>query len=353
MSYRNSSDIMEFHVPLEESLNYFNLDELSELKEKIEYQNRIRDCKVLGREISRCHPYEWKLGETINDDCIFINGKHTKYNMWFDSIPDVSFPKGTLKSDIANYILALTGLSVPDLMNTKTNELSLTYSGYIFKVNTEEIELENPEDQVTCNETGLWLFKELAYPADLFDRPYQVNPEVHYFLNDFFYDCFIGHVYSKDFGYEYCEGCDRYICEQDPSCGWTTHFRSIDEEGYYRECLKCVNDRMEEGEFSKPEIFGEEYYGKDNDDCVEIDGKKYKPYNKSVKFPANFVTPRDEAGYEIDESFSFVNHHNIKKLNKYCLEKIKDNCLIIIQLNHMSIIGDEGYIDLWIKKGGK
>ena len=45
-----------------------------------------------------------------------------------------------------------------------------------------------------------------------------------------------------DFRYFECSGCNRIVCEQNPSNGWHTQYRIIDE--YDQICLKCYSEHV-------------------------------------------------------------------------------------------------------------
>lgn len=92
-----------------------------------------------------------------------------------------------------------------------------------------------------CSEFDIWMFEELAVESDLYDRPFDLNPNSDKFVSWFARKCMIGNVYSKDFMYYYCYSCNRHVCGQNPSNGWMSQVHIGDG---YVECNKCYEERV-------------------------------------------------------------------------------------------------------------
>lgn len=98
----------------------------------------------------------------------------------------------------------------------------------------------NPLETITCSEFDIYIYKDLAFEYDLYDCPFDYSPNDMIFSCDYAIRCMIGEIYSKDFMYEYCEGCGRYVCAQDPANGW--HSQVHYGDGFV-ECNKCYEER--------------------------------------------------------------------------------------------------------------
>lgn len=109
--------------------------------------------------------------------------------------------------------------------------------------NCELVDHKPEKDVVICDEFGIYLYKsEALFPDNMYARPFDKNPESRSFACHIAMDAFIGNVYSKDFGYYFCDSCERIVCGQNPSNGWHSqvHFH---EEGFVT-CNKCYEEAV-------------------------------------------------------------------------------------------------------------
>lgn len=106
---------------------------------------------------------------------------------------------------------------------------------------TEDFIMPHISNLLICDETGLYLYADLAYKKELWATPTDNEPVLYSFMNAYMYDCFYGKVYVKDFDYFYCETCDRHICCQDPSNGYKLQFRSFEENENGTICIPCYD----------------------------------------------------------------------------------------------------------------
>lgn len=114
------------------------------------------------------------------------------------------------------------------------------YYGYVEFI--EHVRGLTYKDLVKCDEFDIWLFDEEAVkPDNVYSRPFENVPETLCFTSYFALDCYLGNVYSRDFQYYYCEGCQRYVCGQNPSNGWHSQVHIL-ERGI--ECNRCYEERV-------------------------------------------------------------------------------------------------------------
>ena len=199
----------------------------------------------------------------------------------------------------------------------------------LVSIEDTEYKVENPSDTVECAE--FWkvqAYKELAFESELYDRPFDSSPNGDYFSSSFAEDCMKGEIYSKDFRYSYCESCQRWVCEQNPSNGWHSqgHFNDF---GF--ECNKCYEERVLE-------------HGVNDD------------YN-STTIPGQFFNTEtiEEKGWElVKEGMMVGSGHTGHRDPKYAHEIIQglidDDNLVLINYGSMAIGGLGGYIDIYKKK---
>lgn len=126
-------------------------------------------------------------------------------------------------------------------LKAKWESMKWLYS-YTVELNCVEREIENPDDQVKCDENYIWLFKSEARLADWYWGPFDETPQTFYFLNQVSMDGMYGYEYSKDFDFFTCLACGRTICKQNPSNGWMVQYKQ-GEDGEC-ECNKCVEEYL-------------------------------------------------------------------------------------------------------------
>jgi len=83
---------------------------------------------------------------------------------------------------------------------------------------------------------------------EVWDRPFDESSRtitLHHDPTYSRYDVCSERIYDgswADFRYFECSGCDRIVCEQNPSNGWHTQYRIIDECDQI--CLKCFEENV-------------------------------------------------------------------------------------------------------------
>lgn len=118
----------------------------------------------------------------------------------------------------------------------------------------EEISRETVADSELVCPNYIYIYKDLAiHPDDIYDRPFNKNPEELYFFSIFSMQCFLGEIYQKDFSYKHCESCGRTICEQNPSNGYMLQGHYCND-GESWECNKCSEERRLEHGISEEDF---------------------------------------------------------------------------------------------------
>ena len=182
------------------------------------------------------------------------------------------------------------------------------------------------EEEVRCEETGLYTYKSCAWYEILWSTPFS-DPKVVYFINADAANGFKGEVYSKDFSYFMCDDCCRTICEQNPKNGWHVQFRYEHDE---KICLSCYEERrFENGD-------NEQILKSENDAHESIPGMFYD------------TDELKEKGWKMKDAF-FVRPDNAKWVMDKAREIIREGNLVIVNYFTLAITGSEGTIELWIK----
>lgn len=214
-----------------------------------------------------------------------------------------------------------------------SDPLSLTYDGgEIESIELTTIELSS-DATVECEETELTLFQALSVEKEAYSTPWSANPQTLHFGHWHWMDCYMGQVYSKDFAYFDCVECNRTICQQDPSCGWTTQYRDphyLDEssgrlvcsdgEGYI--CTKCVENQINAGMFSSPAFFTKAEGGGssiEKEGSVKIGDLWYEPTSETIRQPSTFNTDLGDE-WEERESLFISSARSIENCNRICLQ---------------------------------
>jgi hypothetical protein len=173
----------------------------------------------------------------------------------------------------------------------------------------------------------LIIFKDLAFNCEMYERPFDNNPTNFVFSCSFAWECYTGNYYSKDFGYYYCEDCDRYVCIQNPSNGWHVqgHFNN-----YGFECNKCYEERtLINGineEFNGENIPGQFY---NTDDILSNNWELYGEYSAGHGYD-NYTNP--------ENSIDLIDN------------LIKSGFLVLVNYTNMAIGGMGGYFDIYVKQ---
>jgi len=173
-------------------------------------------------------------------------------------------------------------------------------------------------ESVECWHCGLKHLK--SYPYEVYDYPSQTEPNKIHLCSYYCYDSIQGINYSKDFNYRECEECGRMICEQSPSNGYLTQFKLIDCELI---CNDCHSKRTYENGIDEQLLIEGKIQSNWHTDS-ELEEHGFKMYN------SYFVT-------DIDQFYGEIKH-------------LFENHLVIVKNTSLSILGDEGYVSVWIKE---
>lgn len=93
----------------------------------------------------------------------------------------------------------------------------------------------------TCCEFDIIGFTEWMIDPELYNTPWDEKSNGHLFSCQLAIEAIRGSIYSKDFNFFTCTGCDREICEQNPANGWHVQYRVRDHEQI---CLQCHESEM-------------------------------------------------------------------------------------------------------------
>ena len=192
-----------------------------------------------------------------------------------------------------------------------------------------------------CNEEGAI---GSMYKVELYDHPFDTVPRIAHFhkkipakfkndsnykYNESCYDLLFQH---GDFNYFTCIGCERIVCEQNPSNGWHIQYRTVGGELM---CLRCYEQMiLDDG-------VGREGFEEGHLEGMFFSGDNHEPL---------------DAGYIIDER---VNNKRVggnetaKEICVMALAYIDAGEKVIIGYESMAIGGIEGYVTLFHKEGKK
>lgn len=184
-----------------------------------------------------------------------------------------------------------------------------------------DIEVPVDAEVVECYETELKIYEKLSAKGELFSTPYDEDGDIEHFINHIAFDAYCGQYYSKDFGYFFCDSCGRYICEQNSSNGYMTQYQ------YY--CYEMVCNACYEKEKLTQGMFEDEFEN---------------------TMPGLFTSNAEliENGWTEGDTI-FVNNAN-KNETLERMRKITEDKKLFIQLDRLSIMGNEGTFTYWTKE---
>ena len=188
----------------------------------------------------------------------------------------------------------------------------------------ERVELAGEQD-IKCD--NCWENKARdEISAEVYNTPWDNAAVTKVFCSAGCRDVFL---YEPDFAYFWCDGCGRLICEQNPSNGWHTQYRELDDE---KICLKCYQEQIlengvERKKFEKNEIPGM-FFSWDNTEAKEAG------YEEVTGYQNNHITGQDSA----------------ERFCKKAIELIDKGYKVIAAYGSMAIGGLEGYVTLLAKK---
>jgi hypothetical protein len=187
------------------------------------------------------------------------------------------------------------------------------------------------DNVVDCAQCDLEVYEAFAIQSELYDYPFDDEPNGMYFCSDVCEKGMIGEMFSKDFAYRQCDECERYVCYQSPANGWNVQFRTHPEQDFTDICLKCYEEYiLEKGVpramFEKNEIAG------------------------------MFAPNADDAGFEKVDGFRFYHIQSQRDADEYCqraIELIDNGHIVINDYERLGIGGGEGYVTMWAKKSAE
>jgi hypothetical protein len=159
-----------------------------------------------------------------------------------------------------------------------------------------------------------------------YDTPWDDTPRTFYFCSD---DCGDSFMYEEPFAYFWCDGCDREVCEQNPSNGWHLQFREYEDR---KVCLRCYKDLILENGVERDKI-----------EEMKIPGMFFDWGNRMAL----------EAGYR--EVSGFTDFHvnsqeTAERFRSKALELMDRGYKVVIGYEKMAIGGSEGYVTLMVKR---
>jgi len=195
----------------------------------------------------------------------------------------------------------------------------------------EKIRPEKLKKITQCREFDFYIYDSFAIEGNLYDTPRNLISNGAKFSCLFALDCYEGYIYSKDFGYFFCEGCQRTICKQNPRNGWHGQYRIINDCEAI--CASCYQKRILEK-------------GIDINDVIE---------NETI--PGDFLEDSDliQHGFTIDKDFTIgygrisTTYHSRELCLDYIKKLDRQGFYIAIQYDSIAIGGLGGEITLWIK----
>lgn len=164
-------------------------------------------------------------------------------------------------------------------------------------------------------------------PDAIYDYPSDKEPHLVHFCSWFCYDSIKGLNYSRDFNYRECFECGRLICEQSPSNGYLWQFHNVEDDEFDYDgdgmiCNECHRQRTFKNGISEELL---------------KDGNIQSDWHDSSELREN--------GFEIHESFRVT---NIEEFYNQ-IQSLFENNLVIVENERLSICGDEGTVNVWIK----
>jgi len=183
----------------------------------------------------------------------------------------------------------------------------------------------------TCYHCGLEFPEKSQYARldiEMWSRPFDETPTTNDFCSSFCIECLSGNVYNRDFNWFDCTDCGRFICEQNPSNGWHSQVRYLDDE--YREeplCLKCYEKHMFE-------------FGIDTDELDPDEPKLQGMFFDDSELEQNGFTQQGDKRFVRSNATDIVNE---------LIDIAAAGNIVIVSYEHMAYGGIEGTISIWAK----
>lgn len=197
----------------------------------------------------------------------------------------------------------------------------------------------NFDETHRCTEFDIWCFKSLMIDPEHYNRPFEKNPNGDLFSSRFAVECMEGSVYSKDFAFFECCSCGRTICQQDPSNGWYSQYRDI-EDGQI--CLKCFEEDQSKNGVDIDEVIRTQRLKGMFFNKSELEEKKFKLLDgwDSVQIGMGRVSSTDPSSV-------------FERLAEERDAGTFKNKIVIINYESMAIGGLGGYISIYVKRKRK
>jgi hypothetical protein len=194
------------------------------------------------------------------------------------------------------------------------------------------------QEKVRCDECDEEGAIGNMYKVELWDRPFDESPRIAYFHKKIpaklkgespykWHESCDELIYERgDFNYFVCTGCERIVCEQNPSNGWQVQYRTIGGKQF---CLKCYREEILENGV-----------GREGFEEGHLEGMFFNSGNPEPL----------EAGYVVDERVHNKRVVDGKEVCKIALDYIDNGQKVIIGYESMAIGGLEGYVTLFHKE---
>ena len=173
-----------------------------------------------------------------------------------------------------------------------------------------------------CESCGRMVRSERSIHHDAYSDPWDDEEEHFIFCSE---PCEDARMYENDFAYFTCNKCSREICEQNPSNGWMTQYRTLGGEMV---CLKCYEKELYENGIPSEDLKKGDLSGMFLDDG----------------------DPKKHGFKQYDELNGYIKSKG--QANEVCnklLELQADGYIVLVEYSSMAIGGLEGYCNYWIK----
>ena len=182
------------------------------------------------------------------------------------------------------------------------------------------------DDWVECRECCAWVPKKCTTDIEMWDTPWEDEPTVRPICDICLITDRLEDEGWADFRYFTCSECGRFICRQNPSNGWHTQVRVVDE--CTEVCLRCYQDLILKEGVSQQTL-------------------------EQGQLPGMFFNEEEleGLGFECAESWVFIQRQEqAKKLADKALALMKEDKIVVIGFESMAIGGLEGYVSLYWKQ---
>lgn len=185
------------------------------------------------------------------------------------------------------------------------------------------------DKKLVCDYCEKVLDPETYQWREVHDRPFSDDSRIARYCGD---DCQQAGLFDRgDFNYFDCDACGRTVCEQNPSNGWHTQYRTLDDGDNEKVCLRCyekiiLDEGIPREKFENREIAGT-FFSRGN----------FEPL---------------KAGYTVDELYQDFNIRSQNSIDSYCqraLELIDKGYKVVTGYENLAIGGLEGYVTLFYK----